>query len=97
MDRQGAQLRNLRRQYFSLYPLHQLVLPPSAILANNQTFLKERIITDSVLGRYQPDAGYQKSFWRRVVSKLETGVTELQDDDSDIVCQREVPSNQRWD
>lgn len=85
MTDDSEQLRQLRRQYFSLYPLHQLVLPNSSVLARNQAFLKGRIIADPSLGRYQPDAGYQKTFWRRVVSALEDGVRNLVEEDTEIV------------
>lgn len=79
------QLQTLRRQYFSLYPLHRLQLPKSDVLARNQVFLKEHVLEDPELGRYQPEAGYRKTFWRRVIMALEEGVAILSDQDDEAV------------
>lgn len=78
-------LHTLRRQHFALYPLHQLRLPPPTVLAKNQDFLRHNIFHDRFLATYQPEAGYRKTFWRRVVAALEEGVRELEAEDSEPV------------
>lgn len=83
MCAEHPQLKKLRRQYFALYPLHQLRLPDPLILAKNQVFLKAHILEDPELGRYQPEAGYRKTFWRRIISGLEDGLRELIDEGND--------------
>jgi hypothetical protein len=72
------QLEVLRRQYYALYPLYQLRLPPAQFLATSQSqsYLLSRILDDPLLSRYPPEAGYQKSFWRRVVAELESGLED---------------------
>lgn len=91
---ESEQLQTLRRQYFALYPLHRLQLPKSDLLAKNQLFLKEHVLEDPKLGRYQPEAGYRKTFWRRVVTALEEGVENLLEHDDEAVsshCKLEWP------
>ena len=80
------QLQILRRQYYSLYPLFQLRLPSPTVLFQNQAYLLSQILDDSVLSKYQPEAGYQKTFWRRVVAQLEDGLRDEMDNDPDSVC-----------
>lgn len=85
MPTESEQLETLRSQYFALYPLHQLRLPRPDVLARNQVFLKEHILEDPKLGQYQPEAGYRKTFWRRVVTALEEGVRTLAKEDDEAV------------
>jgi len=86
------QLQTLRRQYYSLYPLFQLRLPSSTVLFQNQEYLLSQILDDSVLNKYQPEAGYQKTFWRRVVAQLEDGLRDEMDADPDSVCRTSLLS-----
>jgi hypothetical protein len=83
MEHRPAQLQTLRRQYYSLYPLYQLRLPPADVLASNQDYLLSQILDDPSLSRSAPEAGYQKTFWRRVVSELEKGVAALVKEEPD--------------
>jgi hypothetical protein len=79
------QLQTLRRQYYSLYPLFQLRLPSPSILLQNQEYLLSQILDDPSLSKYQPEAGYQKTFWRRVVAQLEDGLqAELGNDPESV-------------
>jgi hypothetical protein len=82
---EAEQLQILRRQYFSLYPLHQLRLPDPDVLARNQVFLKEHVLKDTKLEDYQPEAGYRKTFWRRAIAALEEGVRDLSADEDEAV------------
>jgi hypothetical protein len=80
-----AQLQTLRRQYYSLYPLFQLRLPSPSTLFQNQEYLLSQILDDPSLSKYQPEAGYQKTFWRRVVVQLEDGLRAEMDNDPESV------------
>lgn len=86
------ELQTLRRQYYSLYPLFQLRLPSPTVLFENQEYLLSQILDDSVLNKYQPEAGYQKTFWRRVVAQLEDGLRDEMDNDPDSVCRTSILS-----
>lgn len=85
---QGA-LRRLRQQYYALTPPYVLSLPAPAELATprSQAFLVERILADEAFADVQPEAGYRKSFWRKVLSVLEEGVKELQSIDPEAVSE----------
>jgi hypothetical protein len=78
------QLETLRKQYFSLYPLFQLQLPPSEVLFYNQEYLLSKILDDPHLAQYHPEAGYQKTFWRRIVAKLEEGLKDIGNKNDDL-------------
>jgi hypothetical protein len=80
------QLEQLRKQYYSLYPIFKLNLPSPEILLENQSYLISHILDDRNLSRYAPEAGYQKSFWRKIVAGLEDGLGRLMDVDPDSVC-----------
>jgi hypothetical protein len=80
------QLETLRQQYFSLYPIFKLNLPSPEILLENQSYLISHILDDPNLSRYAPEAGYQKSFWRKIVAGLEHGLERLIDLDPESVC-----------
>ena len=86
------QLQTLRRQYYSLYPLFQLRLPSPAVLFQNQAYLLSQILDDPLLSKCQPEAGYQKTFWRRVVAQLEDGLRHEMDNDPDSVCRTSLLS-----
>jgi len=88
----SEQLQILRRQYHSLYPIFKLDLPPSRILLENQSYLISHILDDTHLSRYAPEAGYQKSFWRKVVARLENGLDELMKGDPNSVCSHLLPT-----
>lgn len=82
-----AALRRLRQQYYALTPSYILSLPDSSDLASaeSQSFLVEAILEDKAFSHVQPEAGYRKSFWRKVLSVLEEGVRELQAIDPEAV------------
>jgi hypothetical protein len=80
------QLGTLRQQYFSLYPIFKLSLPPAKTLLENQTYLLSKILDDPHLSQYAPESGYQKSFWRKVVAQLEDGFKDITEVDPDTVC-----------
>jgi hypothetical protein len=80
------QLEQLRKQYYSLYPIFKLNLPSPEILFENQSYLISHILDDPILSNYAPEAGYQKSFWRKVVARLENGLGRLMELDPDSVC-----------
>jgi hypothetical protein len=78
-------LETLRKQYYSLYPIFKLNLPSPEILLENQSYLISHILDDPNLSRYAPEAGYQKSFWRKVVAGLEDGLERLMEFDPESV------------
>jgi len=80
------QLERLRKQYYSLYPIFKLNLPSPQILLENQSYLISHILDNIDLSRYAPEAGYQKSFWRKVVAGLEDGLGKLMQEDPESVC-----------
>jgi hypothetical protein len=80
------QLERLRKQYYSLYPIFKLDLPSPEILLENQSYLISHVLDDPNLSNYAPEAGYQKSFWRKVVAGLEDGLGMLMDVDPESVC-----------
>lgn len=93
---ENEEFRTLRRQYFALYPLHQLRLPQAQVLARNQMFLRGQMLEDPKLERYQPESGYRKSFWRRIIGALEEGVQRLAGEDEEVVsisCRDELKAN----
>ena len=73
-------LISLRRQHHSLHPSYLLRLAPPEELATpaNQTFLVDYILNDPVIHDVQPERGYRRSFWKRIVIILEEGVKRLQ-------------------
>lgn len=75
-------LETLRRQYFALVPPYLLRVPAAVELASaeGQAFLVSRVLESDLPS---PEAGYQRTFWRRVLPVLEDGVA--QDDDEDAV------------
>jgi hypothetical protein len=79
------QLERLRKQYYSLYPIFKLNLPSPQILLENQSYLISHILDDPTLSNYAPEAGYQKSFWRKVVAGLEDGLGRLMGVDPESV------------
>jgi hypothetical protein len=79
------QLERLRKQYYSLYPIFKLNLPSPEILLEYQPYLISHILDDPNLSRYAPEAGYQKSFWRKIVAGLEHGLGRLMDLDPESV------------
>lgn len=91
------QLEILRRQYFSIYPIFKLDLPPAQILIENQLYLISHILDDPNLAQYAPEAGYQKSFWRKVVAQLEYGLRGVMELDPDSVCLRPLQSSELKD
>jgi len=80
------QLERLRKQYYSLYPIFKLNLPSPQILLENQSYLISHILDDANLSKYAPEAGYQKSYWRKVVAGLEEGLRRLMQEDPQSVC-----------
>jgi hypothetical protein len=80
------QLGTLRQQYYSLYPIFKLSLPPAKTLLENQSYLLSKILDDPYLFQYAPEAGYQKFFWRKVVAQLEDGLRDVTDTDPGSVC-----------
>jgi hypothetical protein len=79
------QLDTLRKQYYSLYPIFKLNLPSPEILLENQSYLISHILDDPTLSNYAPEAGYQKSFWRKIVAGLEDGLEKSMDLDPESV------------
>ena len=85
-DETSGQLELLRRQHHALYPPYLLRLPPPQILAaeSSQSFLIEKILFDPIIKHVQPDKGYSRSFWRRIVKHLEEGIHVLQARGEDV-------------
>ena len=81
-----SQLERLREQYYSIYPIFKLNLPSPQILFENQSYLISHILDDPNLSRYAPEAGYQKSFWRKIVAGLEDGLRSMLESDPESVC-----------
>jgi hypothetical protein len=79
------QLETLRRQYYSIYPIHKLRLPHAQLLLENQSYLLAHILDDPQLSQYGPEAGYQKPFWRKVVSGLEQALKHTTEAEPDTV------------
>jgi len=79
------QLERLRKQHYSLYPIFKLNLSSPEILLENQSYLISHILDDPNLSRYAPEAGYQKSFWRKIVAGLEDGLAGLMKTDAESV------------
>ncbi|WVW83866.1 hypothetical protein I302_105888 [Kwoniella bestiolae CBS 10118] len=78
----STSLETLRRQYLSLYPIYLISLPPSQILAAEQS---QQYLVNQLLGeRYQPEDEYRRKFWRKVVDGMEVGLRELGDEDLEI-------------
>ncbi|TXT07172.1 hypothetical protein VHUM_03342 [Vanrija humicola] len=74
-------LETLRRQYFALVPPYLLRVPAPAELssADAQAFLVAHLLESALPA---PDAGYQRTFWRRVLPVLEDGVAQDADDEA---------------
>jgi len=80
------QSERLRKQYYSIYPIFKLNLPSPQILFESQSYLISHILDDPNLSRYAPEAGYQKSFWRKIVAGLEDGLRRMLESDQESVC-----------
>ena len=81
-----GQLERLREQYYSIYPIFKIDLPSPQILFESQSYLISHILDDPNLSRYAPEAGYQKSFWRKIVTGLEHWLASLIESDPESVC-----------
>jgi hypothetical protein len=66
--------------------MFKLNLPSPQILLENQFYLISHILDDPTLSRYAPEAGYQKSFWRKIIAGLEDGLGRLMQKDPESVC-----------
>lgn len=69
-----ANLQDLRKQYFSLYPPHliQLDLEPRLTLARNQGWIYDHLLSaDSLAAKYPPASDYQRKFWKLLVAALD--------------------------
>ncbi|WOO85566.1 Protein-lysine N-methyltransferase EFM3 [Vanrija pseudolonga] len=75
MPAAAAALETLRRQYFALVPPYLLRVPAPAELASAdaQQFLVSRVLESDLP---PPEAGYQRTFWRRVLPVLEEGAVD---------------------
>jgi hypothetical protein len=92
----SAPLETLRRQYFSLLPPRLIDLPPAATLSSidGQTFLVEQLLQipstseashaakSPAMKLQQPENGYKRLFWRKVVQAVEDGLGEVDDDEA---------------
>lgn len=78
-----AALETLRRQYFALVAPYMLRIPGSDVLATApaQEFLVNRLLEGPLP---QPEAGYARGFWRRVLPVIEAGVHAIDDDDEAV-------------
>ncbi len=58
------------------------------LLGHRRSYV-ERILEDEAFAEVQPEAGYRKSFWRKVLSVLEEGVKGLQSIDPEAVSENQ--------
>jgi hypothetical protein len=89
VEESPSDLSELRRQYFSLYPAIFLRLPSTSNLSSSagQQYLIDHILADerlSVKGK-EPERGYRKQFWKRVMKDLEAGVEARVEVGEDLV------------
>ncbi|KAL7421805.1 hypothetical protein Q5752_003576 [Cryptotrichosporon argae] len=76
-------LTTLRRQYYALVPPYLLQIPPPAALASPGA--QARLV--GLLDGLQPEPGYARGFWRRVLPVVEDGVrarSEAGDEDAEV-------------
>lgn len=82
-------LKELRRQYFSLYPAVFLRLPSSSNLSSSvgQQYLIDHVLADKKLSAKgkEPERGYRKQFWKRIMKDLEAGVEARVEAGEDLV------------
>ncbi len=80
-------LESLRRQHHALLPPYLLQLPPAHVLAeeSSQQWIIHHILNDPDLKSYQPEKGYSRAFWRRIVAELEKGVEHIREESPDSV------------
>lgn len=85
-------LESLRRQYHALLPSYLLRLPDAELLAigSSQQFLLNRILNEPLLSDRRPEKGYQRTFWRKIITELEKGVQTLHDEDPDCVSSTRI-------
>lgn len=74
-------LDRLKRQYFALVPprLIDLPAPETLITEDTQSYLLEELISPQTLR--QPEDGYRRLFWRKVIDGLEDGLSRIRNDD----------------
>ncbi|KAL1405442.1 hypothetical protein Q8F55_009074 [Vanrija albida] len=79
----ASPLETLRRQYFALVPPYLLRVPAAAELSSSegQAFLVCALLESPLPA---PDAGYRRTFWRRVLPVLEAGVAAQADDEAAV-------------
>ena len=80
-------LEALRRQHHALLPPYLLRLPAATELASaiSQQFLVQNILHDQLIRSYTAERGYERTFWRKIVSELERGVAAIYSDDANSV------------
>ncbi|KAK4689063.1 hypothetical protein P7C73_g1024, partial [Tremellales sp. Uapishka_1] len=92
----SSSLTTLRRQYFALLPPYLLTLPPSSVLSlpSSQRYLIDHLLSDPYLSAFQPEAGYRRTFWRRIIAVLEEsgGDVEIEEKLYDAVSSLMVSS-----
>ncbi|WWC61828.1 uncharacterized protein I303_104413 [Kwoniella dejecticola CBS 10117] len=90
-------LDRLRKQYFSLFPVYLITLPEPQVLASTdaQRYLVSKLLLledegalesegSTRRGGRQPEDGYRRNFWRKVVDRMEIGLRESGDDELEI-------------
>ena len=65
-------LHDILRRYSCLAPLRSFSLPQDVPRQILQDFLVKNVLNNELLAKYPPSVDYQRSFWKNVVSHLET-------------------------
>lgn len=77
-DQSATSLHRLLHQFAALQPLHQLVLPPSSVLARSQPWLVDNLLNHPRLVRFPPAREYKRGFLKILIARLEEGCADAE-------------------
>ncbi|KAH6917094.1 putative methyltransferase-domain-containing protein [Coprinopsis sp. MPI-PUGE-AT-0042] len=77
----------IKRHYGCLYPPQKIRVPSGLSHSTLQTFLLSEILHDDHLNAYAPAVEYQRTFWKRMLSHLETASPASEDEEFEVASE----------